>query len=60
MESDKEIKSLKLYSVQGNLIYIKTQLKDKKKAILQIPQNLSAGVYYLFSNEEKISAVIIK
>lgn len=60
VESDKEIKSLKLYSVQGNLIYIKTQFKDKKKAILQIPQNLSAGVYYLFSNEEKISAVIIK
>lgn len=60
VESDLEIKSLNLYSVQGNLIPVKTHFVNKKRATVQFPQNLSPGVYYLFINGAKVSAVVMK
>jgi hypothetical protein len=60
VEYGQQIKSLKLYSAQGNLIDIKSLLKGRKNAIVQFPKTVSPGVYYLLINEEKGSAVIIK
>lgn len=60
VECDHEIKTLNLYSVQGSLVKTNAQFINDKKAVLHFPENISPGVYYLFINNEKTSAVVIK